>query len=140
MTTLNETLDGLTPVAWYDPVDFTRVVSRPNSKESEPMYDQQAVRFAFEAGKRAERAECASRPVAMKEIYKTYTESDLYDLIQGMVYKFGSQATVADRLGISTAYLNDYLSGRRAAGAKILAALELRRVISYESTTTDRPA
>ena len=67
-------------------------------------------------------------------MYKNYTESDLYDLIQGMVYERGSQAAVAQTLGISTAYLNDYLSGRRAAGAKILAALELRRVISYEST------
>jgi predicted transcriptional regulator len=68
-------------------------------------------------------------------MYKTITESDLYDLIQCMIYEQGSQAAVAKKLGISTAYLNDYLSGRRAAGAKILAALELRRVISYESTT-----
>ncbi len=73
-------------------------------------------------------------------MYKTYTESDLHDLIEGMVYELGSQLAVAEKLGISAAYLNDYLSGRRAAGAKILVALELRRVISYESTQLETPA
>ncbi len=61
-------------------------------------------------------------------------ESDLIKLINAMVEKCGSQAAVADKLKISRAYLNDYLSGRRQAGGKILDALELRRVITYEST------
>lgn len=65
---------------------------------------------------------------------KTYTESELYEMIERMISELGSQLAVAKKLGVSSAYLNDYLSGRRAAGAKILAALELRRVISYEST------
>ena len=43
----------------------------------------------------------------------------------------------AELLGISVQYLNDYLGGRRNAGAKILAAMELRRVVMYESTFTN---
>jgi predicted transcriptional regulator len=62
------------------------------------------------------------------------SESELMKLINAMVEKYGSQAEVADKLKISRAYLNDYLSGRRQAGGKILSALELRRVITYEST------
>lgn len=67
-------------------------------------------------------------------MYKTYSESDLHDMIEAMIYELGSQKAVACKLGVSAAYLNDYLSGRRMAGSKILVALELRRVISYEST------
>lgn len=64
------------------------------------------------------------------------TESDLFWKITGMVKECGSQKAAAEKLGISLQYLNDYLSGRRNAGAKILAAMELRRVVMYESTFT----
>ena len=38
----------------------------------------------------------------------------------------------ATNLGISPQYLSDVIAGRRAPGAKILTALGLRRVVTYE--------
>jgi hypothetical protein len=43
-------IDQLVPVAWYDPDDFTRVVSRPNTKESKALYDESAIKTAYKAG------------------------------------------------------------------------------------------
>lgn len=43
-----------------------------------------------------------------------------------------SQVELARELGISASYLNDVLRGRREPGEKILKALKLRRVVSYE--------
>ncbi len=43
-----------------------------------------------------------------------------------------TQRDVADELGVSAGYLNDYLHFRREPGPKILQALGLRRVNGYE--------
>ena len=43
-----------------------------------------------------------------------------------------TQREVAEELGVSTGYLNDYLHFRREPGPKLLEALGLYRVISYE--------
>lgn len=42
-----------------------------------------------------------------------------------------SQKDLADQLGVSPAYLSDVINGRREAGAKLLAALGLEKVVSY---------
>lgn len=55
-------------------------------------------------------------------------EDELRNNINRLIDKYGSQKAAADKLGISTQYLNDYLNNRRAAGAKILSAMKLRRV------------
>ena len=62
------------------------------------------------------------------------SEQDVMNRIKNIVAEQGSQKSAAEKLGISLQYLNDYLGGRRYAGAKILSALELRRVVFYEST------
>lgn len=43
----------------------------------------------------------------------------------------GSQALWAKDNGLSTAYVNDVLHGRREPGGKLLAALGLERVVLY---------
>lgn len=43
-----------------------------------------------------------------------------------------TQKQLADELGVSVAYLNDYLHFRRDPGAKLLGGLGLRRVAMYE--------
>ena len=45
----------------------------------------------------------------------------------------GSQKKAADKLKVSAAYLADILNGRREPGAKMLDALNLKRVVLYEA-------
>lgn len=46
-----------------------------------------------------------------------------------------TQREVAEELGVSASYLNDYLHFRREPGAKLLEALGLRRVVTYARVT-----
>lgn len=48
-----------------------------------------------------------------------------------------TQAKVAKDLGITQAYLNDILRGKRDPGEKLLAALGLQRRITYHANRTD---
>jgi len=54
-----------------------------------------------------------------------------------------TQRELADELGVSASYLNDYLHFRREPGAKLLEALGLQRVVTYErappNARVDRP-
>lgn len=43
----------------------------------------------------------------------------------------GTQTVLAERLGISSAYLSDVLNGRKDPGESILAPLGLERVVTY---------
>lgn len=62
------------------------------------------------------------------------TEDDVRDAVLDML-EFSTQAKVAEVLGVSVQYLNDYLHFRRAPGPKLLEGLGFRRVISYERTS-----
>ena len=48
-----------------------------------------------------------------------------------------TQVAVAESMGVSASYLNDYLHFRREPGPKILEALGLRVVVGYERTGDD---
>jgi len=52
--------------------------------------------------------------------------------LQQLVIEAGSQKDLANRLKISTPYLNDVLQGRRDPGKKILAALGFEQVVIYQ--------
>ena len=52
--------------------------------------------------------------------------------LQQLVTEAGSQKDLANRLKISTPYLNDVLQGRRDPGKKILAALGFEQVVIYQ--------
>ncbi len=44
----------------------------------------------------------------------------------------GSQAAFAQNKGMSAAYVNDVLRGRREPGQKILSAVGVKKVVSYQ--------
>ena len=60
------------------------------------------------------------------------TREDVVILLETYCRKHGTQKNAAKNLGVSPAYLNDVLLGRREPGAAILRNFGLRRVVSYE--------
>jgi DNA-binding transcriptional regulator YdaS (Cro superfamily) len=64
---------------------------------------------------------------------------DIIQIIRERIGK-GSQRDFAQLLGVSPSYLSDVLKGRRDAGPKVLAALGLKRVVSYLPAGRSRKA
>ncbi len=62
---------------------------------------------------------------------KPLSKNEVLALLRARAEKAGSQRALAERLGVTPAYLSDVLQGRREPGPKILAALGLRRVEMY---------
>ena len=62
---------------------------------------------------------------------------NLIALLMAGVRVKGSQKAFAEHLGISTAYLNDVLHNRREPGEKILDALGIKRIVTYEYKEKD---
>lgn len=60
------------------------------------------------------------------------TLTQLLKCLDGRIEEAGSQAMLAEQLGVSWQYLNDVLYRRRMPGKKLLAALGLRRVMTFE--------
>lgn len=58
-------------------------------------------------------------------------EQDIREHLRIAVLTAGSQKAFAARHGISPAYINDVLQGRREPGEKILAAIGFERVVTY---------
>ena len=59
-------------------------------------------------------------------------KTEFLQYLQQLVTEAGSQKDLANRLKISTPYLNDVLQGRRDPGKKILAALGFEQVVIYQ--------
>lgn len=59
-------------------------------------------------------------------------KAEFMEYLQQLVTEAGSQKDLANRLKISTPYLNDVLQGRRDPGKKILAALGFEQVVIYQ--------
>lgn len=59
------------------------------------------------------------------------TEDDVRAAVESMLTT-RTQKQLAEELGVSTGYLNDYLHFRREPGAKLLEGLGIRRVVMYE--------
>lgn len=57
------------------------------------------------------------------------------ELLRAAVDKAGTQTAFAKKHGISIAYVNDVLQGRRAPGDKILKALGLESQLTYKKAT-----
>ena len=60
------------------------------------------------------------------------TEGDVLMHLAHLVAGHPTQSAAARELGVSPQYLVDCLKGRRQMGSKILRALQLRKVVSYE--------
>lgn len=67
------------------------------------------------------------------------TEDDVRAVVDAMLTT-RTQRALADEIGVSAAYLNDYLHFRREPGAKLLDGLGLRRVPMYERLTPNAEA
>jgi DNA-binding transcriptional regulator YdaS (Cro superfamily) len=60
------------------------------------------------------------------------TLEELVEAMNKAANRLGSQKALAEKLGVSAAHINDVLKGRREPGRKILTALGLRKITSYE--------
>ncbi len=59
------------------------------------------------------------------------TTDDVRRMLRGACQAEGSQSAWARRAGVSQAYVNDAMHGRREPGEAILQALGLERVTTY---------
>lgn len=59
-------------------------------------------------------------------------ESQFIEHLKDLSKQEGGQNKLAKKLGISSAHLCDILHGRRQPGEKVLTALGLVKVVSYE--------
>ncbi len=59
------------------------------------------------------------------------TKTELLQYIQRLVDEAGSQKDLAEKLGVSAAYLSDVLQGKREPAGKLLDALGVERVVTY---------
>lgn len=62
------------------------------------------------------------------------TADQLRSLVSTRIIGERSQKELADELGISTAYLSDFLAGAREPGHKMLTALGYERIVRYRRT------
>lgn len=66
---------------------------------------------------------------------KLATTNDLRSLLAKACADAGGQCRWAEKNGVSAAYVNDAIYGRRDIGPKISSALGYKRVIMYEHAT-----
>lgn len=59
-------------------------------------------------------------------------EQDVIERLQAAIHVAGSQKAFAQQHSISTQYISDVLHGRREPGQKILDALGVERIVSYQ--------
>jgi len=59
------------------------------------------------------------------------TEHDLLDVLAREVEAGKTRRAVAQKFGVSDAYLNDVMRGRRGAGERIAAGLGFKRVVVF---------
>ena len=62
---------------------------------------------------------------------------DVLAIIRRAAAEAGTQVALAERLGVSQAYLSDVLNGRRDPGESILGPLGLERVVIYRRKRLD---
>ena len=63
---------------------------------------------------------------------KRLTYDDLIALLRRRIKEHGQQKLFAAAHGMSAQYVTDVLRGRREPGEKMLGALGLRKVVTYE--------
>lgn len=59
-------------------------------------------------------------------------QDDVIDRLRAAIAKAGSQAAFAEMYGLSAAYVNDVINGRREPGPAILEALGVEKVVTYQ--------
>lgn len=62
---------------------------------------------------------------------KQYTQQDVRDMLNDMIDENGSQAKVAQILGMSRSYLNDIIQGKRQPGNAVMDHFGLKKCVAY---------
>lgn len=62
----------------------------------------------------------------------TITVDEVRRRLQQQIDLNGSQTATAQRLGVSLAYLNDVIRGKREPGEKLLTPIGIQKVIIYQ--------
>ena len=62
------------------------------------------------------------------------TENDIRKRLRAEADKLGSRQLLARQMGITPAYLSDFLAGNRGAGKAILAYLGVEKLVTYRSS------
>lgn len=65
---------------------------------------------------------------------KAITQTDLRAILKTRAEKEGSERKLAEKLGVSYAYMNDLIRGKRRPGEKILSAIGFREERVYVQT------
>lgn len=65
-------------------------------------------------------------------------EHDVIERLRVAVDQAGGQRAFARSIGVTAAYVNDMLRGRRSVGAKVLDALGIERVVTHRVEYRDR--
>jgi transcriptional regulator with XRE-family HTH domain len=60
------------------------------------------------------------------------TEEQVTKLLKAFVVKHGTYREAARAVGMSSGYLNDIVNGRRAPTDTVLAAIQVKRIITYK--------
>ena len=63
---------------------------------------------------------------------KVYLEKDLIHDIAQLANRMSTQKALADKIGVSQAYLTNVIKGRRRPSAKILKFLGYERIVCYK--------
>jgi transcriptional regulator with XRE-family HTH domain len=58
------------------------------------------------------------------------------DALREIVKREGTMRAAAKAMGVSLSYVSDVLAGKRLPGQKILAALRLRKIVTFEADCT----
>lgn len=64
------------------------------------------------------------------------TEDEVRQEVRRICEARGTQKAYADEIGVTAAYLHDFLNEKRGPGPSILKALGLRKVVRYEREET----
>ena len=67
-----------------------------------------------------------------------WTQADVLEEISLLANSMSTHKALADKMGISDAYLCDIIAGRREPGPKVLQFLKLEKVIVYHDRKIDR--
>lgn len=62
----------------------------------------------------------------------TITVDEVRRRLQQQVELYGSQTAAAQHLGVSLAYLNDVIRGKREPGEKLLTPIGIQKVVIYQ--------
>ena len=62
---------------------------------------------------------------------QVYSKKDVVAELEDLVFRLSTQKVLAQKIGISEAYLSDVIHGRREPGNKILSFLGYEKVVCY---------